>query len=191
METRRWIGWLATAAMVALTIAMTRVDTETRIAGGTPAQQEMARWAIGRFEAAGLSLPSLEIRFHPTPLGCDGRSGGYSDGKVDLCGVHVNLMSRRTLLHEMAHGWVGSAVSADLKARFLRLRQLDSWNDRALDWDERGTEHAADIISWALCDQGTGIRLPSIPRNAPDQLADGYELLTGDPLPQLSDPPPE
>src|SRR4026208_1041441 len=94
METRRWIGWLATAAMVALTIAMTRVDTETRIAGGTPAQQEMARWAIGRVEGGGLSLPSLEIRFHPTPLGCDGRSGGYSDGKVDLCGVHVNLMSR-------------------------------------------------------------------------------------------------
>lgn len=191
METRRWIGWLAAAAMVALTIAMTWVDTETKITGGTPAQQEMARWAIGRFETAGLSLPSLEIRFHPTPNGCDGRLGGYAGGTVDLCGVHVNLMSRRTLLHEIAHGWVGATVSADLKARFLRLRQLESWNDPRVDWQERGTEHAADIISWALCDQGTGTQLPSIPRNAPDHLADGYELLTGRPLPQLSDPPPE
>jgi len=188
MQTRRWIGWLAVAAIVALAIGMNG-DTETRITGGTPAQQEMARWAIGRFGAAGLSLPSLEIRFHPTPNGCGGRLGGYADGTADLCGVHVNLMSRRTLLHEMAHGWVGSTVSAGLRARFLRLRQLESWNDQSLDWDERGTEHAADIISWALCDQGTGIHLPSIPRNAPDQLADGYELLTGRPLPELSAPP--
>ena len=168
---------------------VSRIDTETKITGGTPAQRTMARWAIGRFEAAGLSLPSLEIRFHPTPIGCGGRSGGYSDGTADLCGVHVNLMSRRTLLHEMAHGWVGSTVSAGLRARFLRLRQLESWNDQSLDWDERGTEHAADIISWALCDQGTGIHLPSIPRNDLDQLADGYELLTGRPLPELSAPP--
>jgi hypothetical protein len=182
---------LAAGAMVALTVVMTRVDTQTRITGGTPAQQEMARWAIGRFEAAGLSLPALEIRFHPTPNGCGGRSGGYADGKADLCGVHVNLLSRRDLLHEMAHGWVGSTVSAGLRARFLRLRQLESWNDQALDWDERGTEHAADIISWALCDQGTGIHRPSIPRNDVSQLADGYELLTGRPLPELSPPPPE
>jgi hypothetical protein len=187
MQTRRWIGWLAVAAIVALTIAMNGVDTETRITGGTPSQQEMARWAIGRFEAAGLPLPSLEIRFHPTPNGCDGRLGGYSDGKADLCGVHVNLMARRTLLHEMAHGWVGSTASAGLKARFLRLRQLESWNDLGVDWQERGTEHAAEIIGWALCDQGTGTQLPSIPRNAPDQLADAYQLLTGRPLPELSD----
>jgi hypothetical protein len=187
MRTTRRIGWLAVAAMVALTIAMTRVNPETRITGGTPSQQEMARWAIGRFEAAGLSLPSLEIRFHPTPNGCDGRLGGYADGTADLCGTHVNLMSRRTLLHEMAHGWVGSTVSAGLKARFLRLRQLESWNDPGVDWQERGTEHAAEIIGWALCDQGTGTQLPSIPRNAPDQLADAYQLLTGRPLPELSD----
>jgi len=191
MQTRRWIGWLAVATMVALTVAMSRVDTQTRISGGTPAQQEMARWAIGRFEAAGLSLPSLEIRFHPTPNGCGGRLGRYSDGKADLCGVHVNLMSRRTLLHEMAHGWVGTSVSAGLKDRFLRLRQLESWNDPGVDWQERGTEHAAEIIGWALCDQGTGTQLPSVPRNAPAQLGDGYELLTGRPLPDLSDPPSE
>ena len=191
MQTRRWIGWLAITAVSTMTLVLSRIDTETRIAGGTPAQQEMARWAIGRFEAAGLSLPSLEIRFHPTPNGCDGRLGGYADSTVDLCGVHVNLMSRRTLLHEMAHGWVASTVSAGLKARFLRLRQLESWNDPGVDWQERGTEHAAEIIGWALCDQGTGTQLPSIPRHDPGQLADGYELLTGRPLPELSDPPAE
>jgi hypothetical protein len=191
METRRWIGRLAITAMATMTLAVSRIETETKITGGTPAQRTMAHWAIGRFEAAGLSLPSLEIRFHATPNGCDGHQGAYSDGTADLCGVHVNLMSRRTLLHEIAHGWVGSTVSADLKARFLRLRQLESWNDPGVDWQERGTEHAAEIIGWALCDQGTGTQLPSFPRHAVDQLADGYQLLTGRPLPELPDLPPE
>lgn len=187
MQTRRSIGWLGITAIATITLVASRIDTETKITGGTPEQQQMARWAVGRFEAAGLSLPSLEIWFHPTPNGCDGRLGSYSDGTAELCGVHVNEMARRTLLHEMAHGWVGSTVSADLEARFLRLRQLESWNDPDVDWEERGTEHAAEIISWAIDDQGTGTDLPSVPRNALDQLADAYELLTGRPLPELSE----
>jgi hypothetical protein len=184
METRRWIGWLAVAAMVALTLAMSLVETETRITGGTRAQQAMARWAVGRFESGELRLPALEIRFHRSTNGCGGRMGGYSNGTADLCGKYVNWMSRRTLLHEMAHGWVEANVSADLKARFMRLRQLETWNDHDVDWEERGTEHAAEIISWALDGQGTGTHRPSIPGNEPIQLASAYELLTGRPLPE-------
>jgi hypothetical protein len=185
MRTRRWIGWLAVTAMAAMTLSMSRIETETKIAGGTPAQQAMARWAVGRFRAEGLVLPSLGIRFHPSPNGCGGRMGGYSNGTADLCGEHVNWMSRRTLLHEMAHGWVDATVSADLKARFLRLRQLETWNDHDVGWEGRGTEHAAEIISWALDDQGTGTHLPSVPRNALDQLSEAYLLLTGRPIPEI------
>jgi hypothetical protein len=183
MRTTRWIGWLAVMAMAAMTLAMNRIDTETRVTGGTPAQQVMARWAVGRFEANGLRLPSLEIRFHRSTNGCEGRMGGYSNGTADLCGKHVNWMSRRTLLHEMAHGWVEATVSSDLKARFLRLRQLETWDDHDADWEERGTEHAAEIISWALDGQPTGVQQASIPRNDPGELAAAYELLTGRPLP--------
>ena len=170
--------------MVALTLAMSSVETGIRIAGGTPAQREMARWAVGRFTAGELALPSLEIRFHAARAGCHGRMGFYRDGTADLCGVHVNSMSRRTLLHEMAHGWVEANVSADLEARFLRLRQLETWNDHGADWEERGTEHAAEIISWALDGRGTGTDRPSIPMIDPNQLAEAYELLTGRPLPR-------
>ena len=183
METRRWIGWLVVTAMAAMTLAMNRIDTETTVSGGTPAQQAMARWAVGRFEANGLRLPALEIRFHRSTNGCDGRMGGYSNGTADLCGEHINWISRRTLLHEMAHGWVESTASSDLKYRFLRLRRLETWNDHDADWEERGTEHAAEIISWALDGQPTGVQQPSIPRNDPGQLAAAYELLTGHPLP--------
>ena len=184
MQTTR-IGWLTVAAMVALTLAMSRIETETRITGGTPAQQAMARWAVSRFEAEGLKLPALEIRFHRSTNGCEGRMGGYSNGTADLCGVHVNWMSRGDLLHEMAHAWVEANVSADLEARFLRLRQLETWNDHAMDWEARGTEHAAEIISWVVDGQPTGKQQASIPRNDPEQLADAYELLTGRPLPAV------
>jgi hypothetical protein len=172
--------------MAAMTLAMNRIETETRIVGGDPSQQVMARWAVGRFEAGGLRLPSLEIRFHRSTDGCDGRMGGYSNGTADICAEHVNWMSRRMLLHEMAHGWVDATVSSDLKARFLRLRQLETWSDHDFDWDERGTEHAAEIISWALDGQPTGVQQASIPRNDPDDLAEAYELLTGHRLPELA-----
>lgn len=169
-----------------MTLAASRIDTETRITGGTPSQRAMARWAIGRFEAGGLTLPPLDVRFHTARTGCYGRLGYYVDGTVDVCGVHVNQMSRRTLLHEMAHGWVESNVSPDQRARFLHLRRLRTWNDHGVDWEQRGFEHAAEIMSWALCDQGTGTQLPSVPLNSPDQLADAYKLLTGRPLPGLT-----
>jgi hypothetical protein len=102
---------------------------------------------------------------------------------VDLCGIHTNELSRRTVLHEMAHAWVDAHVSAGLEERFLRLRQLETWNDHDAGWEERGSEHAAEIIEWALAGQGGGTELPSIPDNDPQQLAEAYRLLTGRPLP--------
>ena len=172
--------------MLMMTLVVNRAETAIAISGGTITQRAMARWAIGRFEAEGLRLPSLEIRFHASPNGCGGRIGSYQDGITDYCGEHDNWMGRRMLLHEMAHGWVEASVSADLRIRFLRLRQLESWNDHAMEWEQRGTEHAAEIISWALCDQGRGTHLASVPRNDPGQLAAGYLLLTGRSLPKLS-----
>ena len=59
-----------------------------------------------------------------------------------------------------------------------RLVSCDSGSSRrgtihSVDWEERGTEHAAEIISWALDGQGTGTDRPSIPMNDPNHLADG------------------
>jgi hypothetical protein len=83
----------------------------------------------------------------------------------------------------MAHGWVESHVSASLEVRFLRLRRLATWNDHGAEWEARGTEHAAEIIGWAVAGQPEGTGMPSIPMNDPRQLADAYELLTGQQLP--------
>ncbi|HET6790576.1 MAG TPA: hypothetical protein VFI35_03190 [Actinomycetota bacterium] len=183
MDTRRWIGRAALVTGIAVMLGAWRAQAGIAISGGTPDQQAMGQWAEDRFADAGIGVPSLEVRFHRNRGGCDDRLGLYDDGVAHICGLHVNDLSRRNLLHEMAHGWVESHVSASLEVRFLRLRQLETWNDHDAEWEERGTEHAAEIISWAIAGQPGGTGMPSIPMNYPSQLAAAYELLTGHPLP--------
>jgi len=184
MDTRRWIGRAALVAGITVALAGWRAETGIAVSGGTPAQQAMGRWAAERFADAGIGVPSVELLFSPEREGCEGRLGLYRDDVAHICGVHVNDLSRRTTLHELAHGWVESHVSPSLEQRFLRLRGLETWNDSDATWDERGTEHAADIVAWALDGQPTeGFGLPSIPDNDPGQLAEAYRLLTGQQLP--------
>ena len=49
--------------------------------------------------------------------------------------------------------------------------------------NSEGTEQGAEIIEWALGEQGDGTLLPSIPGNDPGQVAVAYEMLTGRPMP--------
>src|SRR5262245_12993765 len=183
MDTGRWIGRAAVAAALIGGLAGWRAGSGVEIEGGTPAQRTMTEQAAERFREAGLGEPTVMIRFHEERDACDGRTGRSYGQTVDLCGIHTNELSRRTVLHEMAHAWIDAHVTAGLEERFLRLRQLDRWNDHSDGWEQRGTEHAAEIIEWALAGQGSGIDLPSIPDNDPSGLAEGYQLLTGRPLP--------
>jgi hypothetical protein len=183
MNTRRWIGRVALVAGIALTLGLWRADAGIAISGGTQAQQAMGRWAEDRFRDAGIGIPSLDLQFHSERTGCNGRLGLFADGTAHFCGIHVNDLSRRTLMHELAHAWIDSHVSVSLEVRFLRLRGLEAWNDHEVEWEQRGTEHAAEIMAWALDGKGTGTELPSIPDNEPHRLARAYQLLTGRQLP--------
>ena len=183
MDTRRWIGRITLAATIVLALAGWRAGTGVAVEGGSPAQHAMTLEAAGRFREAGLGEPTVMIRFHDDRDACDGRTGLHVDGVVDLCGIHTNDLSRRTVLHEMAHAWLDANLSAGLEERFLRLRQLETWNDHDAGWEERGSEQAAEVVEWALAGQGTGMDLPSIPDNEPGQLVVAYQLLTGRPLP--------
>lgn len=141
-----------------------------------PAQRELARWAVARFERAGLDAPTVEIRFHGSPSGCGGHLGFAKAGRVDVCTVLVNEMARRNLLHEMGHIWIDENVDEALRERFLERRGLRAWNASTVPWEERGYEQGAEIMAWAL---GTGILTAQIPDNDPVQLAVEFELLTG------------
>jgi hypothetical protein len=183
MDTGRWIGRAALVAGLMVGLAGWRAGTGVAIEGGSPAQRAMTLESAGRFREAGLGEPTVRIRFHDDREACDGRTGRSYEGTVDLCGIHTNELSRRTVLHEMAHAWIDAHVTAGLEERFLRLRRLERWNDHGDEWEQRGSEHAAEIVEWALAGQGTGTELPSIPDNDRPLLAEGYELLTGRPLP--------
>jgi hypothetical protein len=141
-----------------------------------PEQMELARWAVARFENAGLKAPAVEIHFHSDASGCSGHLGYAKAGEVDVCTVLVNEMARRNLLHEIGHIWIDENVDEALRERFLELRGLRSWNAWRDPWDERGCEHGAEIMAWVL---GTRILTAQIADNDPSQLGAGFELLTG------------
>jgi hypothetical protein len=145
-----------------------------------PAEQQLAEWAVARFERAGLDPPTVEIYFHGSSSGCGGHLGYAQIGRVDVCTVLVNEMARRNLLHEMGHIWIDQNVSRAERVRFLELRGLRTWNASTADWDERGYEQGAEIMAWAL---GTRILTPQIPGNDSEQIAGAYKLLTGQSLP--------
>ena len=155
-----------------------RPNVEVR--GATPGQLAMARWAVGRFETAGLVPPAVDIEFHGEESGCGGHLGFARSGQVDVCSVLVNAMARRALLHEMSHVWLDQNVSPSTRATFLALRGLPSWNSHGDLWRFRGYEQGAEIISWAI---GERILTAQIPDNDPVQMAPAYELLTGRQLP--------
>jgi hypothetical protein len=147
---------------------------------GDPAQLELARWAVARFERAGLDSPTVEVHFHGDTSGCGGHLGYARDGRVDVCTILENEMARRNLLHEMGHVWIDQNVSRAERVRFLELRGLRTWNASTADWGYRGYEQGAEIVSWAL---GNRILWAQIPDNDPVRLSAGFELLTGIELP--------
>ncbi len=185
MRANRIVRGVVVAAVV-VSLASGGSQAGIAVVGGTHDQRDMARWAIQRFEASGLALPSLEIRFHVGRADCRGRLGHYEDGVADLCFSHASQMSSRVLLHEMAHRWLEVHVTGAARERFLALRELTTWNDGGVAWEERGSEQGAEIMAWALGDQGGGILMPSIPDNAYPQMVEAFEVLTGAPFPVLT-----
>jgi hypothetical protein len=185
MEARRWIRTVLVWVGLAATLGAGHHYSGTVILGGSSSQRAMARWALDRFAAEGLALPPLEIRFQAKESACGGYLGSYADGTATVCGARATRMTRRTLLHEVAHAWTNSRLSREEEVRFLEFRGLRTWNADGVPWEERGFEQAAEVMSWALCDQGSGYLRPFIPNNAVEQLTDSYELLTGKPLPKL------
>lgn len=186
MRRSRRIGGIVVAALAAAILVGSSPSPAFAIVGGTYEQQQMAQWALTRFSSAGLILPGIEIRFHAGRDGCEGHLGYYRDEVANICGTHADLMASRLLLHEMAHGWLEVNVTGARRDRFLELRGLTTWNDEGVTWEERGYEQGAEIMAWAIGDQVDGTRAPSIPENARHQLAEAYQLLTDDPLPELA-----
>jgi hypothetical protein len=147
--------------------------------GADPQHLQLVRWALGRFSAAGLGEPVVQVRFDlGSAEACHGGFGWARARTVDLCtGLGVNLMTRHIVLHEVSHIWLDENLDPWTRAMFLRMRGLRSWNSADVPWELRGYEQGAEIISWEL---GGRLLAPMIPERSPAKMAAAYRVLTGE-----------
>jgi len=180
MDITRTIGTTLVAALTAIVIASPAL-------AGAGDSSDVA-WAFGRFTLAGLELPDVEIQVHEDTEACGGDFGRHTrthgSSRIDLChGPQASL--RRVLLHELGHAWVAANVTEAERGGFLELRDLEAWNGKAA-WNEKGTEHAAEIVAWALDEES---HLPGrFADHDFDSVTEAFRFLTGaDPLCESED----
>lgn len=176
--------WMATVVIV-LGLMLTPADADTLVGDeGTPRQRALVEETVRTFAQAGLELPSTPISFRG-PDDCGGNEGLYRPRSgITICAPSRGLEAR-VLTHELAHAWLETEVTDVRRHAFVALRGLASWDDEAEEWRHRGSEQAAEIITWAL------LRHPILMVRFPDkkcvELAAGYRLLTErEPVPAAS-----
>lgn len=144
---------------------------------------DVAWWATDLFDRGGLELPPLRFIYHDGDRSqCRGRDGLHRaiDGVsvVELCVTDATFAAKVMVLHETAHAWADHALTDERKLAFQELRGWEHWRDyQAAQWHENGTEQAAEIIVWGLIDRPIG--MIRIDQNSCDELAAGYQVLTG------------
>jgi hypothetical protein len=149
------------------------------IHGANAAEELAVDWALHRYRLAGLEdMPSLDVYLHRSHEACNEGIGLYHAGRIELCTkTSSEPYQRKFALHEMAHAWTEAHIEGAILNRFMEIRGIAHWNDRSEDWKDRGTEQAAEIITWGL---GEGEIVPLLPEAVDVRtLAGLYELLTG------------
>jgi hypothetical protein len=111
----------------------------------------MTEWALSRYAEAGLDLPPLVIRFvGPDLSSCGGAQGRAYLGR-DPVEIRMCWNDKFILLHELAHVWAAHHLPTERRETFMEGRDgVESWADADVAWEERGSEHAANVIAWGL-----------------------------------------
>jgi hypothetical protein len=172
---------VATAAVLTLGPAQSRATVvgPVVVRDATAEQLELIRWAVRRYEAAGLELPLVDLTLHADPSGCGDNSGFFSgSGRLDICVPGASPLARNVLVHELAHAWCETHLTASDERRFVAFRGLTIWNSYEVPWAFRGMEQAAEIIDWAVGDRMIPPLLPD-GTDHPAQLRAAYRELTG------------
>ena len=144
-------------------------------------QVELFESAVDRFERAGLELPPVDVVGSRTDPVCTHGSAAhrFEDGRsrIIVCGPEAGPTEELVFLHELAHAWDHHQLTDDRRREFLEVRGLEHWRGDDVRWNERGAEHAADIIAWALVERV--VHVTRLVRNGCEELRLGYRTLTG------------
>ena len=170
-----------------LSLSGPAAETATVIGEVNPFESTTLEWALGRYDAAGIDLPPFTVKFAESD-DCGGSMARAIQGdpmpRVIICTkltTSKELVLKRTMLHEIAHIWAADALDQAIRASFLTLRGLDTWGSRDVPWHARGSEQAAEVMTWALMDRE--LLMATLADRDPAGLAAGYELLTGTTVP--------
>jgi hypothetical protein len=173
------IACLAVAALAYGPQAPAAAPRPLTIAGATATEERAVDWAFHRYGEARLdNLPALNVHLHRSHDDCNGGLGLYYSGRIDLCTkASSETYQRKFALHEFAHAWTEANVPGETLRAFMQRQKVSDWNDRSFPWKERGTEQAAEIITWGLGEGEIAPLLPEVPDA--ETLASLYEMLTG------------
>ncbi len=160
------------------------------------AQSDLVSASFDRFSTAGMAAPTHVVpSFHDSIEACNGNLGlsTVEDGvaRVRVCWSHEDpmvelLLQEQALMHELAHAWAKINVDDARRDAFVEFSGSASWDLAADSWNARGTERAADLVTWALLDPS--VLFIDFAEMSCQTWAPAFELLTSAPAPaQLSE----
>lgn len=143
--------------------------------------------AIDAFAGHGLEF-GVEpvVSFHDDAAACSGNLGYWTDeagvDRIRVCWTDDDarvqeILRTQALVHELAHAWVYRNTDAATRDAFVELVAADSWNGAEAAWVDRGTEVAAELVTWAVLDPA--VLFVEFAESSCGTWAAGYELLVG------------
>lgn len=146
---RRLWRMLAVVLVGALTMSASPPFTPlVTMAGFDNDERAIVQSALRRFQAAGLELPRTHIRRVGTGRNCGIKARSWDVWPMRI--VNMCLVREDIVVHELAHVWSFSSLSRLDKVAWTTRRQVPSWRSKQHRWENRSSEHAADILTWAL-----------------------------------------
>ena len=168
-----------------------------KLINAEPAHEEFSRWLFRRFIEAGIGLPEVAaVWFPPAPectelAGLAIESDERYEGRhtVVICFTVDRLMWEDSQsgwfppaasygLHELAHIWMVDHLTDDTRAAFNELAGLEVWRQGDAEWAQRGVEHAAFTIPWAITGTADALWPFQLAEATCEELSERYRLLT-------------
>jgi hypothetical protein len=167
-------------------------DVAVEIWNGTPVLEQLVAWGLEQFPEAGLTVPRpSSVTFYPAADRCRGNlavAAGEANDEIVACfgeGLACvtgpcppwSTKAEVTILHELAHTWMGQNLTADTRTVYERLTRM-TWAAPKDPWEQRAIERAAVVIAWGVQES------PGPPEEfelSEQELFEEFLLLTGRP----------